>query len=530
NDAKEILGGLREQLKIILPLITETFIDWAKGIWESVTGWFTELWNDLIGNSIITDMISDIIGAFTGIGAKISEKIQEGIELISGVFTGAKQGIIDAAGGISTGVTESMGAISEAASNFTLSNMIDGAQEAKEVLAELAGEGLTSVEGFVSDAASAFVGVDLSAEVGTMFEPFHTALDAIKDIDVGQTISGISTSIGESVAGIQTSLLSMFEGVDLSLAASNLAIGAGGPIAGLLALSEETSQGIKETLSKMFEGIDLSQSIEELKTTITTGIGGFVSSAMDGISTFATDFVNEILSIPTKIKERISEFTDVGGLLKSAFGFDKEDITGDIAGELKAGESDIVAPVESTTEKIKGAWSDAYDWVVGGSVVPDMVTGVIDQFVTMSTTTLPTVTGLTLAIQKAFSDMSLAVIQSMSNMSLMIYTNTFGTNLLIAESYLLMTQQVNTHMAGMQTNTSVVLNSIRPMWLSSFAAIMNTTRAFGAVGKQVLTAIDSAVKKLTESVKKLKTGIGDVKSILDELAGTDIKELNDAFK
>jgi hypothetical protein len=68
------------------------------------------------------------------------------------------------------------------------------------------------------------------------------------------------------------------------------------------------------------------------------------------------------------------------------------------------------------------------------------------------------------------------------------------------------------------------------MWQSSFTAMIDTTRAFGVIGNQVLTAINNAIKRLTISVNRLRLSLVNAKLALDELRETDMVDLTDSFE
>lgn len=350
-------------------------------------------------------------------------------------------------------------------------------------------------------------------------------------IGVATPIANLSVTIGDSMTTSRDELTGMFADLDLSGDAATLVIGAATPIYLLTTTIGDAATEVYDSVSGMFDGIDLETTVSDIATTVTTGIETMVTDGLDAVSGFATDFVNYILDIPIKIKEKISDFTDVGSLLADAFGFgEDEDITGEVAKEFKGAESDIVAPVESTTEKIKGAWNDAYDWVVGNSVVPDLVTGVTEQFNLMSLSVTPSVMLLTSSIKSAFTTMSYMVTQAVTLMNLSIRMDIYNTNLMISNDYMIMTQAVSSHVMIMNNNIATVLGTIRPTWVSDFTAMTTTTRVFGDIGRQVLIMIDRLVRKLTDSVKKFKASLDAAKISLDDLRETDLGDMNDAFK
>jgi hypothetical protein len=647
-DALDVLRSLGLQVRIILFLVARNFTTWAKGIWKSVTGWFTKLWDDLVGRSIITDMIDDIVAVFASLGQKVSveaavKKIKDSFSamttfisskarlaslVVRSRFAAMSTYMTDKASALKDFATEagtfvsdlvttastlkfdtiddtvtSIDTLVESITGFNLIDISVGIENITASLTTLATDGLAIIEGFIVDTVASFTGVDISAEIETIFEPINTALTAIADFDISEAISGIFSALSEAenpldlipipdmsvilspittafetmstdstgymtdvsdglaaifsgdisedatafaisaalpianmgitindtVTSIADDVSGIFTDIDLSADATLLAVGAATPIALLEATIGDSATSVAESLLEMFD-IDLDVPLSEISTTVTDGIDSMVTSGIDSVSSFATDFVDYILAIPTKIKEKISDFTDVGSLLSSAFGFGDEDITGEVASELKGGEDEIVAPVESTTDKIKNAWDDAYDWVVGNSVVPDLVTGVTEQFTLLSTIVQPTVTSLTLGIQNSFTMMSGTIRRSVMGMNLAIYTDIYNTNLLISNDYMLLTQAVSAHMFNMQTNTSMALNTIRPMWQSSFTAMIDTTRAFGVIGNQVLTAINNAIKRLTISVNRLRLSLVNAKLALDELRETDMVDLTDSFE
>ena len=92
--ARTILTGLTSQLgqifellggdlgKILLTLSEASFrifselganiANWAKGVWESVIGWFQTIYDDLVGNSILTDLVTDAIALFNELWLEIT--------------------------------------------------------------------------------------------------------------------------------------------------------------------------------------------------------------------------------------------------------------------------------------------------------------------------------------------------------------------------------------------------------------------------------------------------------------------------
>lgn len=236
---KVILSGLRDQIKIILPLIAAEFIAWVVGIWTSVTGWFKKLYNDLIGNSIITDMISGITAAFGMEG--LVEKVASVIGLIKGAFSSLKTSVSLAMSLLKISVTGKFSAIStfvsekveimkgfvsdvktfvsgtiDEVSKFKLPTLSDISTAASEVvesisglssvdvsagvasvvtsLSTLATDGIAQVELFASGVLSAITGTDMSESVSTFFAPvlgMISQLETIKELGIGEAIKAL---------------------------------------------------------------------------------------------------------------------------------------------------------------------------------------------------------------------------------------------------------------------------------------------------------------------------------------------------
>lgn len=653
DDAITIMRNLRFQMKVILFLAARNFTEWVKGIWESVTGWFTKLWDDLVGHSIITDMVSDIVSALSMeeaikkvqlvvtsiklaffrvkayvstqmslLAIAINSKFSAMSTFVSGKITTLKGFVEDVKTFISDTVTAISGfklptlteiATSTAGVITSLAELAEidisaGVTSITDSLSTLATDGVASVKAFTTDTLETITGIDMSKEVDTMFAPVETALAAIAEFDAVAAFStmfegvDISTVIGTIFDPVQKaidaigefSFSDIFSGTEaggeveplfgieslgiptkeeIATAMTDFTTGVATPIANLgLTIGTETSAiaesilgivaevdttniftlvtsvaalisalgvtinakvlEIWTSISDMFVGVDLETAVSDISTTVTTGIGTMVTDGIEAISGFATDFVDYILGIPARIKEKISDFTDIGSLLAGAFGGgdDAEEIAGGISDTFAEEEGKTVGIVEKTTQGLTDAWDAAADYLVWGSVVPDLVTGINEQFALLSTTAVPIATAMTLSIQNAFLRMSISVIQSMSNMGLVIQTSTFGSNSAIASGYLILTQTVNMHMQNMQTDVTGTLNTIQPAWLTSFRMMTDSLKLFGDVGKRVFDSLDAAVRKLTASVRQLKERVDEAVVAIEELADIDLGDLVDAFE
>ena len=100
DEAKAILHGLVGQLKTIWELIggdvgkawgvfLDVIVGVAEEIWSKVVGWFTKLWDDLVGHSIITDIKDDAIQIITNMKDNLLEVVAtlalDFIEYIQGI-------------------------------------------------------------------------------------------------------------------------------------------------------------------------------------------------------------------------------------------------------------------------------------------------------------------------------------------------------------------------------------------------------------------------------------------------------------
>lgn len=64
EEVREIFGNLATQLETIFGLLADKLIEKAQEIWQGIIDWFTNIWNDLVGRSIIPEMIDDILDEF----------------------------------------------------------------------------------------------------------------------------------------------------------------------------------------------------------------------------------------------------------------------------------------------------------------------------------------------------------------------------------------------------------------------------------------------------------------------------------
>lgn len=304
--------------------------------------------------------------------------------------------------------------------------------------------------------------------------------------NLGITIGGETTTIRDTIGGI-------FTGIDVAKDALAYAISIATPLSGLGVTAGTEATKIATTLTKMFDGVSLETigtAITDISTEVTTGISTMVKDALLSASTFALDFVAEIMSIPAKIKERISEFS-IGDLIKSQLGMGAE-----VAGAFSEGSEDSVGIVGAMTSAITGLFKDEEEELVGNSIVPDMVNAIVANFNTMSTDTTATTETLTALISSRFTETSATVIDTISNMS----DSILG-----------------------------VLRILEPTWIGAFVAMTNIVQEFGTLGKQAIELLDEAVRRLTSSVGKLQSALEGAKAALEDLRDINLDDLNSAF-
>ena len=135
DEAKAILYGLVGQLKTIWELIggdvgkawgvfLDVIVGVAEEIWSKVVGWFTKLWDDLVGHSIITDIRDDAIQIITDMKIKlIALALELALDFVSeiaaipGKILGLAQSFIDAGLNLGkqmfNGLTSSLGPLGD---------------------------------------------------------------------------------------------------------------------------------------------------------------------------------------------------------------------------------------------------------------------------------------------------------------------------------------------------------------------------------------------------------------------------------
>ena len=83
QSAVDLLGSIGEKAVALKDAVTGSFssmkdsvTDSAKGAYDGVTGWFGDMYNEVVGNSIVPDMVDGVIGSFnfmeTGLGQTMS--------------------------------------------------------------------------------------------------------------------------------------------------------------------------------------------------------------------------------------------------------------------------------------------------------------------------------------------------------------------------------------------------------------------------------------------------------------------------
>lgn len=69
---KKMLDGIKDLFGGLLGLVIDPIVDFYNG----VVSWFTELWDVLVGHSIVPDMIDDIVDCFAGLPGRVFSSIE----------------------------------------------------------------------------------------------------------------------------------------------------------------------------------------------------------------------------------------------------------------------------------------------------------------------------------------------------------------------------------------------------------------------------------------------------------------------
>lgn len=77
KEVRKIFGNLATQLENIFGLLADKLIEKAEEIWDGIVTWFTNLWNDLVGRSIIPEMVNDILDEITRLKDDVIQLVQD---------------------------------------------------------------------------------------------------------------------------------------------------------------------------------------------------------------------------------------------------------------------------------------------------------------------------------------------------------------------------------------------------------------------------------------------------------------------
>jgi len=136
---KQSLVNLWESVKGVFVNAFFIIVNFVKGFVNGIVTWFTNLYDTLVGHSIIPDMINSIVKWFTSLPGKVLGKIQDLVTKGIKFFTDFKDGVLEKFEGLAKGISgvvdgikNTIGGIKDAVSG-ALGKLGDLASKAKNI-------------------------------------------------------------------------------------------------------------------------------------------------------------------------------------------------------------------------------------------------------------------------------------------------------------------------------------------------------------------------------------------------------------
>ena len=136
QSAVELLGSIGDKAVALKDAVTGSFssmkdsvTDSAKGAYDGVTGWFGDMYNEVVGNSIVPDMVDGVIGSFnfmeTGLGQTMSniynnvtDRFNNILSTVREKMASIKSTLSNVGSTISGGASNAVGGISDFFAGF----------------------------------------------------------------------------------------------------------------------------------------------------------------------------------------------------------------------------------------------------------------------------------------------------------------------------------------------------------------------------------------------------------------------------
>lgn len=284
NKAKEIAGGVKESFNSM----KDSVVDSAQGAYDGVTGWFGEMYDEVVGNSIVPDMAEAVVRVFDQMGDGMVRSIQNSTRQVNEEFRYS-------AGQLTTDFTNYAG---------TAFNGIDG------LINELTGGLLDRITGLARDIGGIF------GNLGSVFGNIFSGTG------LGNIFSSLESGFSGIVDGIRNTIGNLTGGLGSTV--SNLANSIGRTISGVKDVFSGGIGNLSSGIGNVVSGI--SNTVNRVKDVFSGGLGGVISNIGSGIK-----------NTVSKIGDFFGGFFATGGFLPAG----KLGIVGERGPELITGPANV---------------------------------------------------------------------------------------------------------------------------------------------------------------------------------------------
>ena len=422
NNIVTAIRNLWTQAKSIFTLLKTTIYNRVKGIYDDVIGFFTDLYNDLIGNSIIPDMISDIITALTSFQLDFQEIFQSllphnilltlynfGKSLVASLLNGINiESALDSMKNLFNPISEFFNTLSFediksrindllSFENFNLAEIFKLPEDFSfnsildkfDIMASSFGLKLIELSQGYTEIISSIFGIDLTQYSTTALSDklteVQTTMDNVKQ-NILNSISSLGQSLGLDLIGIYNGFTNTFQTIINEI--------------------PNKFDGLKDTLTTKLVGVGLG-----LLTSASTLLLP-VTSTIESFKTDTIQFFQDIADSPDTI------FAEFGTNLANRFKdvYDKaiewfEKLYNDLVGN-----SIIPDMRNDVAEEVKGMASDFIGSIAG--LATDLIDVYLPKFTSFGSNLIGNVTSGIESAKNKFKETVGSVLDTVSNISI----------------------------------------------------------------------------------------------------------------